>query len=834
MRGAKKTLLMMVLIAVPLALSAWFIQEKIASNTRAEIGRSLTTVRDTTHLAVETWVKDQSAAAAAWADSPRIRESAGTLLALPPDQATLLDSPAQQALRDWFRRIQTATHYRGYFVVGPNNVNLASSRDQNIGVENLLTGQRGFLAGIWAGRPAISLPMRSDVPLADSDGRPVSGLPSMFVAAPIRNDAGTVVAIFTFRLDPEEGFTNVLRQGRIGNTGETYAFDAEGHLISLSRFDEQLREIGLLPTGERGILNIQLRDPGANLAEGEKATLPRSQQLLTRMATLAMQGTAGIDLDGHRDYRGVPVVSAWVWNTQLGLGIATEVDVQEAYQTLRATQLTIITFTLLMFFLLVGLTTIYTSFRQRKVAENLARAERDKAQLYLDTVETIIVALDRDGNISRVNRKGCDLLGYAADELIGRNWFATCLPKEQQEKVYEVFDAVIRGAKQGVDYHENEIVTRSGEHRLIAWHNALFTDENGNIAGSLSAGEDITERKQTEEALRESESRFRLLVEGIGKDYLLYRLSFDGTYQYLSPAIEHFAGVSSEEAVGRKSWELFKVTPETRKRADKYSLIQKRGDFIQPYEESYVHPDNTVRMVEITERPEFDEGGKPIAVMGIVKDITERNKVEQELRRAATVFDNTDEAIMVTNAEAEIVLVNKAFSVICGYEPEDVFGKNPRLLRSGHHDAVFYETMWDVLKRDGQWRGEIWNRRKDGEVYPAWENINVVKDEQGRTTSYVAILSDISIFKQSEERLDYLAHHDSLTDLPNRLRFLANLEQAIQIAARHKHKVALMFLDLDRFKHINDTLGHNVGDQLLKEIAERLNLDSAVGRAVSA
>ena len=130
MRSAKTTLLIVALIAVPLALGAWFIQEKIASDTRAEIGRSLTTVRDTTHLAVETWVKDQKAAAVAWADSLRIRESAARLLALPLQQAALLGSPAQQALRDWFSRIQTATRYRGYFVIGPNNINLASSRDQ--------------------------------------------------------------------------------------------------------------------------------------------------------------------------------------------------------------------------------------------------------------------------------------------------------------------------------------------------------------------------------------------------------------------------------------------------------------------------------------------------------------------------------------------------------------------------------------------------------------------------------------------------------------------------------------------------------------------------------
>ena len=822
MRGVKKNLLLMAFVIIPLVFSAWAIQKNIANNTRAEIGRSLATVRDTTHHAVKTWFKDQKAAAVVWANAPQIRASAVQLLALPPHKSTLLDSPAQQALREWFQQLQNATHYQGYFVVGPNNINLASSRDQNVGEQTLLVGQHDFMQNIFAGKPAVSLPVRSKVPLTDDQGRLVNGLPSIFVAAPIRSGTGKVIAIFMFRLDPEEGFTNILKQGRIGNTGETYAFDGKGRLISQSRYDDELRQVGLIPAGERAILNIQLRDPGLNLLEEHKTDVARNQQPLTHTVKLAIQGEPGIDLSGYRDYRGVPVVSAWVWDTELGLGITTELDVQEAYQTLRATQLTIAMFTLFTFFLLIGLSVSYTLFRQRKMAENLVRIEKDKAQLYLDTIETIIVALDTQGNISRVNRKGCDLLDYKEEELIGRNWFTTCLPEAQQDKVRNVFNTIMRGANVGLDYYESSVITRFGENRLIAWHNTSLMSKDGIITGTLSAGEDITQRKQTEDALRESEIRFRLLVEGIGKDYLIYRQSFDGTFQYVSPAIEHFTGIPSEEAVGCKVEELFNITTDSKKRIDEYLQKLEKGEFVEAYEESYVHPDNTIRIVEVIERPQFDESGKPVAVLGIVKDITEHKKVEEELQRAATVFDNTDEGIIVTNAEGKIILVNNAFTDITGYKSEEVLGKNPRSQQSGRHEAAFYRTMWKKLKLDGQWRGEIWNQRKNGDDYPAWENINVVRDERGRISNYVAIFSDISILKESEERMAHLAHHDILTNLPNRLRFIANLEQAIEGAKRRKHKVALMFLDLDRFKYINDTLGHNVGDELLKTIAVRL------------
>lgn len=687
MKGVKTHLFIIIFMAIFLALGVWVVQTKIANNARADVGRSLTIIRDTTHQALKTWFKDQKAAAVAWADDPRIRESTAQLLALSPHQSTLQDSADQQALRAWFLRIQKATHYRGYFVVGPNHINLASSRDQNIGVENLLVGQEGFLAGVWAGRPAIGLPTRSDVPLTDNHGRLVSGLPSMFVAAPIHNDADEVIAIFMFRLDPEEGFTNILERGRIGNTGETYAFDSEGRLISQSRFDDRLQEIGLIPAGEHGMLNLLIRDPGENLIEGGEAIAPRNQQPLTHMAKSAIRSEAGIDSNGYRDYRGVPVVGAWMWDTELGLGISTELDVQEAYQTLNATRLAIVTLTVFTLFLLIGATAIYTLYRQRKQTEEALRDSNQYNRMLFDETTIGLALCQMNGQLVDINPAYASILGRTVEKTL----------------------------------------------KLSYW--------------------DITSEKY---------------------------------------AKDERAQIQSLEKTGRYG----------------------------PYEKEYIHADGHLVPVRLSGRLLEKDGEKYI--WSSVEDITGQKQAEEELRLAATVFDNTDEGIIVTNAECDIVLVNKAFTVITGYKPDDVLGKNPRLQQSGRHDAAFYKTMWDTLKRDDQWRGEIWDRRKNGDVYPAWENINVVRDEQGRISNYVSIFSDISILKESEERLTHQAHHDTLTGLPNRLRFIANLEQAIESAKRHNHKVALMFLDLDRFKHINDTFGHDVGDQLLKSIAERL------------
>ena len=193
------------------------------------------------------------------------------------------------------------------------------------------------------------------------------------------------------------------------------------------------------------------------------------------------------------------------------------------------------------------------------------------------------------------------------------------------------------------------------------------------------------------------------------------------------------------------------------------------------------------------------------------------------LRQAAAVFDCTREGVLVTDTRGLIVHVNRAFMEITGYQRADVMGQQPSLFKSGRHSSNFYQQMFQTLERTGEWSGEIWNRRKSGEIYPQWQTIRVIHDDQGHISHYVAVFSDISAIKDSEHELAHLAHHDPLTDLPNRLLFTDRAEQALASAQLHKRGCALLLLDLDHFKIINGSLGHNVGDQLLKLGGERLN-----------
>lgn len=257
---------------------------------------------------------------------------------------------------------------------------------------------------------------------------------------------------------------------------------------------------------------------------------------------------------------------------------------------------------------------------------------------------------------------------------------------------------------------------------------------------------------------------------------------------------------------------------------DIYYLLCKRlqaGGEPQSNELRMLKDDGTAFWVELLATVVRDESD--VSVLRIIlNDVTARKQSEQAYRIAAIVFES-HEGMTITDANQVILQVNKAFTEITGYTSKDAVGHTPRLLRSGRQDAVFYAEMWRNIARSGAWEGEIWNRRKNGEVFPEWLTITAVKDEKRVVSHYVATHSDITARKAADEQINNLAFYDPLTRLPNRRLLMDRLEQAVAACARYQHKGALMFIDLDGFKTINDTLGHHQGDLLLEQVATRLN-----------
>lgn len=217
-----------------------------------------------------------------------------------------------------------------------------------------------------------------------------------------------------------------------------------------------------------------------------------------------------------------------------------------------------------------------------------------------------------------------------------------------------------------------------------------------------------------------------------------------------------------------------------------------------------------------------DAQGRPQRMIGTYVDISDRQQRESELRLASAVFNIADEAMVVTNPQNEIISVNPAFTIVTGYAPEEAIGRNPNMLSAKTHSKAFYQALWTQLVETGSWSGEVLNRKKSGEVYVEWLSIKRVLDDKGQLTHHVAVFSDITARKAAEGRIRHLAMHDALTDLPNRTLLTERIEQAIVRARREKSRLGLMYFDLDQFKPINDSLGHEVGDLLLKAVARRV------------
>jgi len=326
-------------------------------------------------------------------------------------------------------------------------------------------------------------------------------------------------------------------------------------------------------------------------------------------------------------------------------------------------------------------------------------------------------------------------------------------------------------------------------------------------------------RSRADAALRESEARFRALFENAGAGVIL--TDAEGRYLHCNPAFCAMVGFSESELHLMTFRDI--SHPDDRDAVtDLYRQVISGEIESCDITKRYLNRDGSVRWGRLTVTPIRDAGAVHRAV-AVVEDVTETKRLEDHMRLAATVFENTGEGLFVTDDRRRIVHVNPAFTVLTGYAPEDVLGKTPHILASGRHPPEFYDRMNESLATTGRWQGEMWNRRKTGEMFAEWLNIAEVRDERDQLTHYVAVFSDITSRKEDEERLSYQANHDPLTRLPNRTLFQERLSRALTRAHRNHSIVTLLFIDLDHFKQVNDTLGHLAGDCLLQQVADRLS-----------
>lgn len=335
----------------------------------------------------------------------------------------------------------------------------------------------------------------------------------------------------------------------------------------------------------------------------------------------------------------------------------------------------------------------------------------------------------------------------------------------------------------------------------------------------------ITERKMAEDALRESEMRFRNMADQAPA--LIWMADTHNSGVWYNKHWLDYTGRSLQQELGF-GW-IEGMHPDDRERCADYcqTSFEARKKFEMEFRLRCA--DGSYGWVADVGTPRFDESGEFLGYIGYCWDINNRKAAESRLQLAANVFTHAREGILITDAQGTIIEVNDTFSRITGYAREEALGRNPRMLQSGRQTAEFYAAMWKQLIENGYWTGEVWNRRKSGEVYAEMLTISAVRDAHNSTQNYVALFTDITSMKEQQHQLEHIAHYDALTGLPNRVLLADRLQQAIAQTQRRKQSLAVAFLDLDGFKAVNDTHGHKIGDELLIVVAQRMRLSLREG-----
>lgn len=541
---------------------------RIENLVRMNTGSSLETVVGSTHESLYIWRNNMEFRADLLSKDEELKVYVQKLIEYRRRGADLIDSSPLKSLRYFFQERFISNEEIGFFIIAPDYTNIASMRDSNIGVTNFLSQNHELLLQkAFEGETIFVPPVPSDIPIRDIKGNYIPGYPSMFTITPVRL-GNKIIAALAIRIDPFLTFTNIAHIGRIGISGETYFFNSKGELLTDTRFSEQLYQIDLLQKNESPILKIQIRDPGGDLTQGYISDTPQLEQPLTLMAQSAISKNNDSNTDGYRDYRGVPVMGAWLWDDTIGIGIATEIDVSEALLS------------------------------------------------YYRTRQFVIFAL-------------------------------------------------------------------------------VFTALLGAIMIVL---------------------------------------------------IEYF-----------------------------------------------------------------------------------RKRNMAELNQAAIVFNNTNEGIVITNRNGVIERINPAFELITGYTKDEVVGKNIKILKSSYHSASFFKKFWATLTKEGTWKGEFHNKKKNGDDFVQESSIVSIEDADGNTIKYANIFRDITDRKKAQESLEQKSYSDGLTGIANRRKFNEALESEIKRALRTKNNLTLLLIDVDYFKLYNDLYGHQAGDLCLQKIAE--TFQGALNRA---
>ncbi len=466
---------------------------------------------------------------------------------------------------------------------------------------------------------------------------------------------------------------------------------------------------------------------------------------------------------------------------------------------------------------------------RRQVRARTAELEEERVRLraLLEAIPDLVWMKDTDGVFHFCNPTFERLFGAKEADIVGKR--DEDFVDADQAEAFRSNDreAIARGA---VSIDEQWLTFAGADEAvLVETSKTPVLDTNGQVLGVLGLARDITARKRAELALLESEDRLRTILDSV--EAYIYIKDCSYRYQYANRRVCDLFGQPLTEIIGCEDSAFFDSATAENLRDNDRRVIEAGERVAEEEVNTDIHQQVTNAYYSV-KLPLRDHNGQIYGLCGISTDITERKLTEASLRIAAAAFES-QQGMLITDARNIILRVNQSLVEMTGYSVEEMVGKTPRIFASGRHDSDFYAAMWDSINRTGSWQGEIWDRRKNGEIYPKWLSITAVKGSNGEVTNYVGTQSDITDRKAAEAQIRHLAFYDPLTSLPNRRLLADRLQRALVTSSRSGLEGALLFIDLDHFKTLNDTLGHDKGDLLLQSVAQRIKASVRDGDTVA-
>jgi len=738
---------------------------------------------------LDVWISQKKGYLERLERNPELTILVDRLLSVDSDRDSLLSSSPLEDIRVFFEKKQEEFPNIGFFVIDPEYISVGSRRDTNIGTLNLIAKQYpDLIKRAFKGEVVFVPPLESDVSLPELTGAGKEKNPdTMFFLGPVSNPAGSIIAVITLRIDPSDEFSDVLQFSTIRSTSDVYAVNGNGLLLSKSRFDEHLREIGLLEAAQMSPMNIDIRDPGVNMVKGEQPLLSRTEQPLTLMAGTVLQlratpdspdrnhGHSAIEIDKteYRDYRGVPVYGGGLWAPRLGLGIIAEIDVDEALASFYSLRLTVFIVLGVTVFLLVGAILLVLILGDRtnkvlirsrddlegKVAERTEELSREiqqkektevslrKLTLAIEEGPVIVVITDNHGTIEYVNPKFVEVTGYSMEETIGGN--PRILKSDYHDS--DFFNEMWTALASGRDW-SGEILNKTKNGDLI-WNSVLISsikNQDNEITHYVSIQEDITKRKHDEGELQK-------LNQAVEQSPVAVVITdVDGIIEYVNPQFCNITGYTSDEAIGRNPRILKSENNSPFLYKELWTTILAgniwKGEMINKGK-------NGKEIWEsVSISPIIDGSGQITHFVSVKEDITERKKIENELRTYSDRLTLATQAGGIGVWEYEIDSDERTWD----NRMYEIFGPNPEELDSRqiwnervHPDdlVIIEQNAQEAIEGRKEYKNEFRLLWPDGNIRYCQAVARVQKDEKEKPVQLIGVTWDITDRKLAEEEL---------------------------------------------------------------------------------